>query len=201
MSSADDPLWPPGVSSSVSGHASKQRCAWLACLVSSHTKASGKEITFLRPHSETRVEGNKQFVAADSFKAGSRIGGRTLGAIGWTFTDHFSNVVEHDVPTGSIKSWTLLYAAGDDPLIKSLGGEGKAAVPYLSYIHQIMAKGENGPSHGDWQSNFAYVVSPLIRRLMAVNWHVSDANEWNIGAAYTPHAHLDWRFDSRVFGG
>jgi hypothetical protein len=206
MFSADDPLWPRSVSASRNDrNGAKIRTSpifvWLGCLASSLTTAAGREFKLLDLHSETRVEGTEQFVAADAFKAGNRIGGRTLSAMGWSFADHFLPVIEHDVPHATLKGWTLLYAAGDKSLINTLGGEEKAAVPYLAYIHRVMALGENGPSHVDWRSNFAYMRSPIDRRLWAVHWNVNNANEWNIGAVYVPHPHMDWRFDSRVFGG
>jgi hypothetical protein len=65
-----------------------------------------------------------------------------------------------------------------------------------------MEMGEQGPSHVDWRSNFAYVRAPIDRRLWAVHWNVNHAGDWIIGAVYVPHPHLDyWRSDSRLFGG
>jgi len=161
--------------------------------------ATGREFKLLDPHSETKVEGAERFVAAEAFKVGNRIGSRTLSAVGLNFAQHFLGIVEENVLETSLKGWTLLYTAGDKSFIDLLGGEEKAAVPFLTYIHRIMEMGEGGPSHLDWQSNFAYLRSPVDRRLWAVHWNVNYANEWNIGAVYVPHPHLDWRSDSRLF--
>jgi hypothetical protein len=171
------------------------------CFVSYLTGATGREFKLLDPHSETKVERVEKFVAAEVFKAGSRIGGRTLGAVGWNFAEHFLGTVEENVPEASLKGWTLLYTASDKSLIEALGGEEITSVPFLAYVHRVMDAGDRGPSHLDWRSNFAYVRSPIDRRLWAVHWNVNYANEWNIGAVYVPHPHLDWRSDSRLFGG
>ena len=62
-----------------------------------------------------------------------------------------------------------------------------------------MAMGTEGASHTDWRSNFAYMRSPVDRRLWAVHWTVNYAGEWNIGTVSVPHEHLDWRAGSRLF--
>jgi hypothetical protein len=167
--------------------------------VSSFTTAAGREFKLLDAHSETRLDGIDKFVAADAFKVGNKIGDRTLSAVGWSFPRHFLAVIEENVPEVTLRGWTLLYTAGDRSLIDGLGGEDKAAVPFLTYIHRVMAMGKKGPSHLDWQSNFAYIRSPVDRRLWAVHWTVNYENEWNIGAVNVPHEHLDWRSGSRLF--
>jgi hypothetical protein len=86
----------------------------------------------------------------------------------------------------------------DASLMQRLGGKEQAAVPFIAYSHRLMETGETGPGHTDWRSNFAYVRSPVDGRPWAVHWNVNYANEWNIGAVYVPHPHLDWRSDSRV---
>jgi hypothetical protein len=154
----------------------------------------------LEQRSETRIGRIGTFVAAEAFKEGSRIGDRTLSAVGWNFLDHFSKVVEENVPEVTLKGWTLRYTGYDESHIKALGGSEKAAVP-LAHIHRLMELGELGPSHLDWQSNFAYVRSPIDHKLWAVHWYVNDANEWVIGAVVIPHPEIDWRPNSRLFGG
>ena len=148
---------------------------------------------------ETTIEGNERFVAADAFKIGSTIGGRTLSAVGFGFAKQFLGVVESNVPPISLGTWALQYTAGDTSLIKALGGERSAAVPFLAHIHRIMAMGSEGAGHTDWRSNFAYMRSRVDGRLWAVHWTVNYAGEWNIGAVSVPHENLDWRAGSRLF--
>jgi hypothetical protein len=59
---------------------------------------------------------------------------------------------------------------------------------------------ENGPSHVDWQSNFAYLRSPIDHRLWAIHWSMNYENEWSIGAVLVPHPDIGWRPGSRLFG-
>ena len=162
--------------------------------------AAGAEFKLLDPVKETKIGRIEKFVAAEAFRIGSRIGGRTLSAIGLNFTQHFLGVVETDVPAISLRGWTLLYTTGDKSLIKALGGEQEAAVPFLAYVHRLMEMGEEGAGHTDWRSNFAYMRSPIDGRLWAVHWSVNYADEWTIGAVYVPHPHFDWRSGSRLFG-
>jgi len=162
--------------------------------------ASAEASELLDELAETNIGRIDSFVAADTFRIGNRIGGRTLSAVGFSFTQHFISVVEKDVPAASLKTWVLLYTTGDKSLIKALGGEQQAAVPFLAYIHYLMELGDGGPSHTDWRSNFAYVRSPIDQRLWAIHWTVNYSNEWNIGAVYVPHADLDWPSGSRLFG-
>jgi len=169
------------------------------CLMLFVANAAGSEFRLLEPHSQTRVGRIDTFVAADAFKVGTRIGGRTLSAIGLNFTQHFLGVVEMDVPAASLAGWSLRYTTGDRSLFKVLGGEQEAVVPFLAYIYRIMEMAEEGPGHIDWRSNFAYVRSPVDQRLWAVHWSVNYANEWTIGAVTVPHPDLDWRAGSRLF--
>jgi hypothetical protein len=162
--------------------------------------AAAAESELLDPVAETRIGRIETFIAADAFKIGSRIGGRTLSAIGLNFSQHFLGVVERDVRSASLSGWSLRYTTGDTSLIKALGGEGEAAMSFLAHLHRVMDMGDDGPSHTDWQGNFAYVRSPVDQRLWAVHWTVNYANEWTIGAVYVPHPGLDWRSGSRLFG-
>ena len=175
----------------------------LVCLaIYAHPLAwvSAEASELLDEFAETKIGGIDSFVAADTFRIGNRIGGRTLSAVGFSFTQHFIGVVEKDVPAASLRTWVLVYTTGDKSLIKALGGEQEATVPFLAYIHHLMELGDEGPGHTDWRSNFAYVRSPVDQRLWAIHWNVNYANEWNIGAVYVPHADLDWRSGSRLFG-
>jgi hypothetical protein len=172
---------------------------WIACLAHTLPRASAAEFRPLDPDAEAKIEHFEKFVAVDAFKLGNRIGGRTLSAIGLNFTQHFLGVVEEDVPATCLRGWSLLYTTGDRSLIQALGGEGQAAVSFLAYIYRLMEMGEGGAGHTDWRSNFAYVRSPIDRRLWAVHWTVNYADEWNIGAVYVPHPDLDWRSGSRLF--
>lgn len=172
----------------------------LAPLAHRFQHASAREFRLLEPLTETKIEHIEKFTAAESFKIGNRIGGRTLSSVGLNFAAHFLGVVEKDVPAASVRSWALRYTIGDRSLINALGGEEEVARSSLAYIHRVMGMGDEGPSHTDWRSNFAYVRSPIDRRLWAVHWTVNYANEWTIGAVYVPHAQLDWRSGSRLFG-
>jgi hypothetical protein len=169
------------------------------CLLAPAAGRAEAEFRLLDPLQETRIERIEIFVTAEAFKVGTKIGGRTLSAVGLNFTQHFFGVVEKDVPAVALSGWALRYTAGDRPLIKNLGGEQAVAVPFLAYIHAMMQMGDAGAGHTDWRSNFAYVRSPIDLRLWAVHWTVNSAGEWNIGAVYVPHAELDWRSGSRVF--
>jgi hypothetical protein len=161
---------------------------------------AGAEFRLLDRLEDTRIEPIQEFVSAEAFRIGAKIGGRTLSAIGLNFTEHFLGVVETNVPAASLSGWTLRYTTGDKSLLKALGGEEEAAVPFLAHIHRVMEMGEAGAGHTDWHSNFAYVRSPVDRRLWAVHWTVNYANEWTIGAVQVPHPDLDWRSGSRLFG-
>lgn len=157
------------------------------------------EFKLLDPLKETKIGRIERFVAAEAFRIGSKIGGRTLSAIGLGFTQHFLGVVEIDVPATSVAGWSLRYTASDRSLFKALGGEQEAAAPFLAHVYRIMEMAEEGSGHTDWRSNFAYMRSPVDQRLWAVHWTVNFANEWSIGAVYVPHPDLDWRSGSRLF--
>jgi hypothetical protein len=157
------------------------------------------EIKPLEPLAETKSGPIEKFVAADAFKIGNRLGGRTLSAIGLNFTHHFIGVVEKDVPATYLTSWALLYTTSDRSLIKALGGEEEAAVSFLAYVHHVMETGDQGLGDTDGRSNFAFVRSPIDQRLWVVHWTVNYGNEWVIGAVYVPHPDLDWPSGSRLF--
>jgi hypothetical protein len=171
--------------------------AWVAI---SASEATGAEFKRLNPHSQTRVERIEKFVAADVFVEGKRIGGRQLTAIGLNFKEHFLGVVEQDVPEATLIGWTLLYTSEDKSLIGELGGEQKAPLSFLGHCYRLMDLAQNGPSHVDWQSNFAYLRSPIDHRLWAIHWSMNYENEWSIGAVLVPHPHIGWRPGSRLFG-
>jgi hypothetical protein len=160
---------------------------------------SGPTPWFLDHIQVVRVAATHQFDAGHQFKVGNTIGGRRLGVVGVNFTQHFSALVEENVSTTSHSLWNLRYTMGDASLAKAFAGGDKAAVAHLAYIHAIMEMGGASGGHTDWRSNFAYVRSPLDHRLWAVHWSVSHAGEWIVGAAYVPHADLDWPTGSRLF--
>jgi len=173
---------------------------WLAWLVIFAVEPTRAELKLLSPHSLTKLERIEKFVAADVFKEGNMIGSRELTAIGWNFIEYFLGVVEPHVPETALKGWTLLHYAGDVSLISALGGEQKASLS-LGHIYRLMEMGENGPSHVDWQSNFAYVRSPVDQRMWAIHWSMNYHNEWSIGAVSVPHPDIGWSPNSRLFGG
>jgi hypothetical protein len=180
------------------------RTLWAALgfgfLLISAAEPARAEFKLLDRLEDTRIESIERFVAAEAFKIGTEIGGRTLSAVGLNFAQHFLGVVERDVPAVSLMGWVLRYTTGDKSLVEALGGEREAALSFLAYIHRLMEMGEGGPSHTDWRSNIAYVRSPIDQRLWAVHWTVNDPNAWSIGAVYVPHPELDWRYGSRLFG-
>ena len=170
----------------------------ICCLMLFIAGASGVEFRLLEPHSETRLDRIEQFVAADAFKVGTRIGGRTLSAIGLNFAEHFLGVVESNVPELTCMVGLCGTRQATSRSIEASGGE-DGVIRFLACIHHLMELGDNGPSHLDWRSNFAYLRSPVDRRIWAVHWTVNYAGEWNIGAVYVPHPQMDWRSGSRLF--
>jgi hypothetical protein len=168
---------------------------WLLCFVAGPARGDG----LLDPLPATEIGHIEKFVAAEAFTVGNRIGTRTLSAVGLNFTAHFLGVIETNVPPAALRGWQLRYTTGDGSLIKAVGGERNAVVPFLAYVHRMMELGDTGIGHTDWRSNFAYVRSPVDQRLWAVHWTVNYTNEWNIGAVHVPHEALDWRAGSRVF--
>ncbi len=171
--------------------------AALAFLALGFGSAWAAGLKLLEPIAEVSGERVDRFVAADAFMVGRTIGGRTLSAVGWSFADRFLGVVENDVPATTIKVWNLQYTMGDAAIIRSLGGEARAAFASIAHIHRLMEASE-GPSHTDGRSNIAYVRSPIDQRLWAVHWSVNYRNEWTIGAVYVPHDHLDWYAETRL---
>jgi hypothetical protein len=170
----------------------------ISCLMLFVVGATAGDFRLVELQSETRVGRIETFIAAEAFKVGGTIGGRTLSAVGWNFAEHFLSVVEKNVLEGQVSAWTLLYTAGDKSLIEASYGE-EGTVHFLAHIHHLMELSDKGPSHLDWRSNFAYMRSPIDHRVWAVHWNVNYANEWNIGAVYVPHPHLDWQSGSRLF--
>jgi len=138
-----------------------------------------------------------RFVAGDAFKPGQNIGGRRLSAVGWSFAEHFLGVIEDKVTAATLKVWSLGYTMGDVSLLRSLGGETRAAVVSIAHIHGLM-EADDRASNTDGRSNIAYVRSPVDQRLWAVHWSVNVSGEWTIGAVYVPHEHLDWHADTRL---
>ena len=145
------------------------------------------------------LPGKDTFAVAEVFKEGSKIGGRTVSAIGWNFSKHFFGVIEHHVRETRIVAWTLLYSADDKWILETLDGKQADGSCALANIHSLMALSEKAFNHLDGQSNFAYVRSPVDRQLWAVHWVVSSRNEWNIGSVQVPHPQIDWRVGSRLF--
>jgi hypothetical protein len=171
----------------------------VSCLLLVAADPASAEFKPLDRLEDTRIERIDRFVAAEAFEIGTKIGSRTLSAVGLNFAQHFLGVVERDVPGVSLSRWALQYTTSDKALIRALGGEREAAVPFLAYIHRLMERGDAGAGHTDWRSNFAFLRSPIDQRLWAVHWTVNYANEWTIGAVYVPHPQLDWRSGSRLF--
>jgi hypothetical protein len=157
--------------------------------------ARAAEFKLIAPIAMATVEGVERFVAADAFKPGHRIGGRTLSAVGWNFAAHFLKVVEENVPPTTLRVWSLQLTAGDVALVRQLGGENRARVASIAQIYRLM-EASDGPSHTDGRSNIAYVLSPIDQRLWAVHWSVNYSNEWTIGAVYVPHEYLGWRAET-----
>jgi hypothetical protein len=167
----------------------------LALLALGVGSARAAEFKLIAPIATATVEGVDRFVAADAFKPGQRIGGRTLSAVGWNFAAHFLKVVEDNVPPGTLRVWRLQLTAGDAALVRQLGGENRARVSSIAQIYRLMAASD-GPSHTDGRSNIAYVRSPIDQRLWAIHWSVNHSNEWTIGAVFAPHEHLDWHAET-----
>jgi hypothetical protein len=84
--------------------------------------------------------------------------------VGLTFSTHFAGSVERNVPAAALGAWGLHYTTSDGSLIEHLGGEPRAAKPFLAYIHRLMEMSDNGSSHTDGRSNFAYMRSPPMER-------------------------------------
>lgn len=169
----------------------------LLLLPHSGSFAHTAELNLITPIATVRVDQTDRFVARDVFKTGQRIGGRTLSSVGWSFAEHFLNVVENDVPAATLKVWGLQYTMGDAALIRKLGGEARATVSSIAHVYRLM-EASDVASHTDGRSNIAYVRSPVDQRLWAVHWTTNYSSEWTIGAVYVPHEHLDWHADTRL---
>jgi hypothetical protein len=157
------------------------------------------KIVLLEQRVLLKLPGKETFVVAEEFKVGRKIGGRTLNAIGWNFSEHFLIVTENHVRETQIAAWTLLYTAGDKWILETLDGQRDFGSCALANIHSLMTLGEKASNHVDGQSNFAYVRSPVDGRLWAAHWFVSNTNEWTIGSIQVPHHDMDWRAGSRLF--
>ena len=129
----------------------------------------------LEQQAQSRLPGIDTFVAAEAFKVGNKIDGRTLNAIGWNFSEHFLSVAERHVPEMQITAWTLLYTASDKWILESLDEQPDGSTCVLANIHSLMTLGHDVLNHLDGRSNFAYVRSPVGRRLWAVHWSVNSA--------------------------
>jgi hypothetical protein len=53
------------------------------------------KIALLEQRALLRLPGKETFVVAEAFKVGGKIGGRTLSAIGWNFSEYFLGVTEN----------------------------------------------------------------------------------------------------------
>jgi len=153
----------------------------------------------LEAQASVPLAAGERFVAADAFRVGGEIGGRTVRYIGLDFVRNFMGIVEEGSPEGTVHVYSLLYTLGDASLLKALGGTEAASATTLSAIYRVMALGEAGGSHTDWRSNLAYVRSPVDGRLWAIHWTVGHHGGWSIAAVHVPHSHLDWRSGTRVF--
>jgi hypothetical protein len=159
--------------------------------------AAANDRIFKRIHSSD-IAGSENFVSADRFKTGEPIGGRRLSVVGDNFAEHFLAVVERRVPAASVIASELSYTMSDTSIIKILGG-GDAVITHLAHIYAMIEADAAGGSHTDWQSNIAFLRSPVDHRLWALHWSVNHAGEWLIGAVKVPHASLDWAAGTRVF--
>lgn len=154
------------------------------------------EMHLLEQHDQVMLLRKETFLSAKAFKIGTKINGRKLGAIGWTFTEHFLGVVETEIFKTQIIAWTLLYAASDKWIFETLNTIGKEEKCALANVYDLMATGQ---SHINGRSNFAYVQSPVDRRPWAVHWFVNAEKEWVVGAVHVPHPHIDWPAGTRLF--
>ena len=153
----------------------------------------------LEPRALLSLPGKETFVVAEVFRVGRKIGSRMLVAVGWNFSKHFLSVTESHPRETQIAAWTLLYTAGDKWILDALDGQPNGGACTLANIHDLMTLGEKASNHLDGQSNFAYVNSPIDRRLWAVHWLVNATNEWIIGSVQVPHPAIDWRDGSCLF--
>jgi hypothetical protein len=174
----------------------------LACqmeVLSPSPQVEQNKIALLEQRAQLRLPAKETFAAGEVFKVGRKIGGRTLSAIGWNFSEHFFSNIENQVRETQIVAWTLLYTAGDKWILETLQRQRDVGLCAIANIHSLMTLAEKASNHLDGQSNFAYVRSPVDRRLWAVHWLVSSTNEWIIGSVQVPHPEIDWRYGSRLF--
>lgn len=157
------------------------------------------KIALLEQRALLRLPGKETFVAAEAFKVGGKIGGRTLSAIGWNFSEYFLGVTENPVQETQIAAWTLLYTASDKWILETLDRQPDGGTCTLANVYSLMTLGEKAFNHLDGRSNFAYVRSPVDRRLWAVHWLASSTNAWTIGCVKVPHPDIDWPSGSRLF--
>jgi hypothetical protein len=155
-----------------------------------------RELRRLAAQERIEISRCEHFVSADAFRAGTLIGERTLGSVGFNFETLFLAAAETEVSVTVLQAWTLRYSADDLTLIERLGGEERVRVPLCSIYRLMEAAASGGP---DKESNFAFARSPVNGRLMAIHWFVNHSGQWAIGAVEVPHA-LDWPAGSRVFG-
>ena len=157
------------------------------------------KIALLEQRTLLKLPAKETFVVAEGFQVGKKIGDRMLSAIGWNFSEHFLNVTENHVRERQIAAWTLLYTAGDKWILETLDGQPHSGTCALASIYGLMTLGEKASNHLDGRSNFAYVRSPVDRRLWAVHWLASSTNAWTIGCVKVPHPDIDWPSGSRLF--
>jgi hypothetical protein len=157
------------------------------------------KIALLEQRALLRLPGKETFVVAEAFKAGGKIGGRTLSAIGWNFSEYFLGVTENHVQETQIAAWTLLYTASDKWILETLDRQPDGGTCTLANVYSLMTLGEKAFNHLDGRSNFAYASSPVDRQLWAIHWFVNSTNEWTIGSVHVPHPDADWHGGSRLF--
>ncbi len=154
------------------------------------------KLHLLEEHAQLTLHRTEAFVSGEAFKIGNTIDGRALGAVGWSFSEHFLGIVERRILKTQITAWTLLYAAGDGRILETLKTNPQGGTCTLANMYDLMATSE---SHLDGRSNVAYVRSPVDRRLWAAHWFVDSSKEWVIGAAFVPHPQIDWPAGTRLF--
>ena len=132
-----------------------------------------------------RLPREQTFVVAEVFKVGRKIG---EPHVEWQLAGVFPSIFlaspKSTFQETPIAAWTLLYTAGDKWILEALDGQPNGGACTLANIHNLMTLGEKASNHLDGQSNFAYVSSPVDRRLWGVHWLVNR------------HKRLDYRFCS-----
>ena len=134
----------------------------ICCLMLFIAGASGGEFRLLEPHSETRRDRIEQLLPPTHSKWGpNRRPNIECDRV--ELRRAFSRRPRKQCARVHMHGWTLWYTAGDELLIEASGGE-DGVIRFLACIHHLMELGDNGPSHLDWRSNFAYLRSPVDRR-------------------------------------